>query len=56
MTISTNAQNQGFASCTIPFGVISQADGPYEVQASYSGDNIYDSVNASQSVHVGPHG
>ncbi len=55
MTISTNAQNQGFASCTIPFGVISQADGPYEVQANYSGDNIYDSANASQDVHVGPH-
>ena len=52
VTISTTNQNQGFASCTIPLGVLMPADAPYEVQAHYSGDQNYDSVNASMAVVV----
>jgi hypothetical protein len=52
ITISTTSSNQGRAVCTIPAGDISAADGPYEVQAQYSGDSNYDSVDGSQTVHV----
>jgi hypothetical protein len=50
--ISTNAQNQGFAACTIPNSILSSTDSPYEVQAQYSGDSAYDSVSGSTAVVV----
>jgi large repetitive protein len=50
--VSTTSTTQGFASCTIPLGIISTSDAPYEVQASYSGSADYDAVAASQAVAV----
>ncbi len=52
VTISTNEANQGYAVCTVPAADITAADGPYEVQAQYSGDSNYDTVSASQQVNV----
>ena len=50
--ISTNAQNQGFAACTIATNTLTTSDSPYEVQAQYSGDSSYDSVAGSATVVV----
>jgi hypothetical protein len=50
--ISTTESNQGRAVCTVPAADISTADGPYEVQAQYSGDSNYDTVTGSQTVYV----
>ena len=54
VTISNTQQNQGFASCEIAVGVTTLADGPYTVNASYSGDTNYASVAANTSLVIKP--
>lgn len=52
VTLDTNAQDQGLASCTIPAGGLVSTDGPYAVHAAYSGDGNFDPSSASLSEKV----
>lgn len=50
--ISTTVNNQGIAKCVIAAGQLTNADGPYTLQAAYSGDSTYSSVSDSGNVNV----
>jgi hypothetical protein len=52
VTISTTAQNQGIAKCTIPSGVLVSTDSPYRVKAVYSGDTNYATSKGVDTVTV----
>jgi large repetitive protein len=54
VTISTTSNNQGLAKCVIAAGQITQADGPYAVQAVYSGDSNYTTSTDTISIGVVP--
>ena len=54
ITISTTSTNQGLAKCVIAAGQIMQADGPYSVQAVYSGDSNYSTSSDTITVGVVP--
>ncbi len=50
--ISTTIDNQGIAKCVIAAGQLTSANGPYMLQAAYSGDSTYNSVSDSGNVNV----
>ena len=52
ITISNNANNQGFGRCVIDAGQLMSADSPYTVTVSYSGDSKYLSSNGELKVHI----
>lgn len=52
VTISTNSQNQGLATCKVLAGQLTSSDSPYTVEATYSGDSNYEGSQAQMSQTV----
>lgn len=52
VTLDTNPQDQGLATCTFPSGQLVHTDAPYVVHAAYSGDGNFDASAGSMTERV----
>jgi large repetitive protein len=50
--ISTTVNNQGIAKCVIDAGQLMSVNGPYTLQAAYSGDSTYAAVSSTGTANV----